>query len=358
MIGLIDYDLQSSTSVKLTPPNLEIMKLSAYYRIEQNKFCRLVPLDTPVDNEYDVLYIFSESDVPVKLPPNLIAAKNVIYGGTAFTNGEYIPFENSIIDHTLPRLNIYVEYLKEQYYKGIKTRIINGLLDASYYRRHAGSEQLPIPAIRPGKPVYIYDKDFFYTGWQDIIKEIGNHRPSSIVFIHPIVCTTLNHFFLIRQDNKISRNNKIILDINIPLSDLNALFHNYTSKLLAEITKTAPIYLSLGGSFLSSFEYYKDLIYKLNLLYSFWSHNIPLKIYYCYPKKGYNDPIAELSQRITSWARGNEDNTINNLIEYKTKKADHTAKNQRDLILKFYPSAKDLFSQSQADLVKRRMWRI
>lgn len=34
MIGLIDYDLQTTDNQYLTPPNLEIMKLATYYRGE------------------------------------------------------------------------------------------------------------------------------------------------------------------------------------------------------------------------------------------------------------------------------------------------------------------------------------
>ena len=45
MIGVVDYDLQTSNSLKLTPPNLEIMKIATYYRLEENTFVRLVPLN-------------------------------------------------------------------------------------------------------------------------------------------------------------------------------------------------------------------------------------------------------------------------------------------------------------------------
>lgn len=359
MIGLIDYDLQSSTSINLTPPNLEIMKLAAYYRLEENTFCQLVPLDKNVENEYDQLYVFSESETPVILPPNLIAAKNIVLGGTAFTNGEYIPFSNSLIDYTLPRTNIYSEYLKNKYNDGIKAKIISNLLDATYYRCKAGNKVLPIPAIRPGKQVFIYDRILFIEEWDSIIEQIVDHKPSSIVFVHPIFCKTLTQFFMIRNNPKISRDNRIILDLDIPLEDLNHLFTNYKNALLADITKTSHVFITLGGSFQSSFAYYKDLIYKLNLLYAFWAKGIPLKIYYTYPKIGFTDPIATLSQRIASWSRRlAATKSVNQIIEFKTKKADHTAEEQRNLLLKFYPSAADLFTQNQTDLMKKRMWRI
>ena len=45
MIGLVDFDLQTSTSTSLLIPNLEIMKLATYYKKEENTFCRLIGLN-------------------------------------------------------------------------------------------------------------------------------------------------------------------------------------------------------------------------------------------------------------------------------------------------------------------------
>ena len=60
MIGLVDYDLQTSTSTSLLIPNLEIMKLATYYRIEENHFCRLLTLEEQELGSYDKIYFFSE----------------------------------------------------------------------------------------------------------------------------------------------------------------------------------------------------------------------------------------------------------------------------------------------------------
>ena len=94
MIGLVDLQLQSWDKPQLCPPNLEIMKLATYYKQEENKFCRLINLDETEFGGYEKIYIFSESKEFVKVPDALKRAPNVIYGGTAFTNGKYIPFEN------------------------------------------------------------------------------------------------------------------------------------------------------------------------------------------------------------------------------------------------------------------------
>ena len=62
MIGLLDYDWCSSKSTTSLIPNLEIMKLATYYKIEENKYCRLLDLNEESLDSYNKIYFFSESD--------------------------------------------------------------------------------------------------------------------------------------------------------------------------------------------------------------------------------------------------------------------------------------------------------
>ena len=76
-------------------------------------------------------YIFSENDNCIDVPPAFKQAKNVIYGGSAFTNKKYVPFENELIDFTIPKPNIYSGLLKERYQIGVKEKNINHILEDS-----------------------------------------------------------------------------------------------------------------------------------------------------------------------------------------------------------------------------------
>ena len=67
MIGLVDYDLQTTSLVGLVPPNIEIMKLATYYKNEENTFCRLIDLKEQELSSYDKIYFFSEQE---KYPEN------------------------------------------------------------------------------------------------------------------------------------------------------------------------------------------------------------------------------------------------------------------------------------------------
>ena len=360
MIGLVDYDLQTSTSVKLNPPNLEIMKLATYYKQEENTFCRLISLDETELTSYDKIYFFSEKSITPDIPPQFLQASNVIYGGTVFTNRVYIPFQNSIIDHTIPRPAIYKEYLKQKYQDGIKAGIINHILDDTYYRCYAGNEQLPISPVLPKKRVFLYDREFFYDNWEDIIDNISERKPATIIRIHPIICNTLNQYFSVRKKDKIARTNEIILDLNIPLEEVNYMLKKYQNAFLGDILVSSSVYITLGGTFSTSQQYYKDFIYKMNLLYAFWSRNIPLKIKYIEPNIGVTDKLAPLSKAVAIWTNRIElvrNKSINERIILKSKKKS-PAHEARDELIKFFPDAKDLFDQTYQQLAERRYWRL
>lgn len=361
MIGLCDIDLQTTTSVKLRPPNLEIMKLATYYRVEENTFCRLINLNETDLSGYDKIFLFSEQDKQVTIPVAFHQANNIIYGGTGFTNKIYIPFENELIDYTLPCPAIYKEYLKEKYNEGVKSQVITHLLDDTYYRRYAGKNQLPIPPIRPKHRIFIYDRKFLQPGWEEMIDDMIEHKPANIICIHPIICQTITDYFKLRSKEKISRANTILLRLEIPPSEINYMLKKYEPYFLADISMQSNVMLELGGDFPTNIQYYQDMISKLNLLYSFWSYSIPIKIKYIPASIGKINPIQNLSEKIEVWSNNlfnNTKTTINDKIVYKSKKNKSIAHEERDLILKMFPHAADLFNQNYNDISQRRLWRL
>ena len=288
-------------------------------------------------------------------------ANNIIFGGTTFTGGIYKPFKNSIIDYTIAKPTIYKDFLKMKYNNGIKTKVIEHVLDDSYYRIFLDHKQLPMPPIHRNKRLIIYDKDFLHDNWQFIINILINRKPSSIYCIHPIVCHTLSEFIAVRAFNKIARSNLIVLDLNIPLSEVYYLFKSYKNLFLADIVKTTPVAIFLGGSFPTSFQYYKDFIYKINLLYSFWSKGIELKIKYEYPKTGYNNPVENLELAIESWTngKGKYERTLEEKItKHLSKEQMQILNEEKQLLLKFHPEVKELFIQNFNSLQKGGYWRL
>ena len=360
MIGLVDLQLQSWDKLQLCPPNLEIMKLATYYQQEENIFCRLINLDETDISSYDKVYIFSEAKDFTTVPDAFKRASNVIYGGTAFTNGKYVPFENKLIDYTIARPRIYANFLKEKRVAGLKDKEIQRLLDNSYYRWHAGDEVLPLPAIRKRHRIYIYDKDFFQEGWQKIVEKILDRNPSSINLIHPAHYHKISDFLEARENYLIARHNDAYLDLNIPLKETPILMKHYKNRLLAVIAPSSQVYLSLGGSFHYKTDYLKDIIYKLNLLYVFWSCNIPIKIKYEEPTFGCYNPIADLSKLISTWTQGDTKDyksIIDRIPKDKKMTEIRPEREQLRLILERYPSHETLFRQTSETVQKGGLWK-
>lgn len=353
MIGLLDYDCLQSESTTRIIPNLEIMKLATYYKTEENHFCRLLSLDEKELDSYEKIYFFSETGRKLLIPDSFKRANNVIYGGTAFTNGEYIPFENEIIDYIIPKIAIYKNFLKEKYSSGIKNLVITHVLDDTYYRMYAGNNKLPVLPIQTKKRVFIYDRTFFYPDWQEIIQEISDRKPSGIYTIHPIICKTLSQFFSIRKKEKIAKTNEIILDLDIPLNEVNYMLKNYKKLFLAEIFNHSRIYIPLKSNWVTVNTYYKNIIYTLNLLYAFWANSIPIKIYLYHPKIGIINPVMNFEQFIVSWSSSKNNKTL-----FEKFKKNNKMLAEYEKIIKNFPYAKTLFNQTYKELSAKGFWNL
>ena len=357
MIGLLDVDWSLSTSSTFLFPNIEIMKLASYYKLEENQFCRLLTLDDTDLTAYDKIYIFSELHSNLTLPSNFLRHENIIFGGSALTKGKYIPFDNEIIDYTIPRTYIYKEVLKQKYNAGIKAKIISNVLDNTYYRNYAGNNKLPLPAVLPRKQVILYDRDFFYSDWKETIQEISDRRPSTILRIHPIICNKLSDYFDVRSFSKIARSNTIILDMGIPLEDVNYMLRNYKNLFLADIVPNSNVMLYLGGTWPTTLQYCRDLIYKLNLLLSFWSRGITIKLYYKEPEVGTINPLENLEKAAVLWSTSKIEG-VKLIDKIPKKKKNNPIKEQYEEVLRLFPSSKALFEQSFKEISQRGYWNL
>lgn len=336
------------------------MKLATYYQAEENKFCRLINLDEQEFGGYEKVYIFSESRDYITVPEAFRKADNVIYGGTAFTNGKYIPFENKLIDYTLARTRIYTQFLRDKYQAGLQEIELNRLWENSYYRWHAGDAVLPLPSIRKRHRIYIYDIDFFQEGWREVIDKIMDRHPSSINFIHPAHYKKISDFLEVRENSLIAKGNDAYLDLNIPLKETPILMKHYKNRLLAVINKSSQVYLSIGGSFHYQTDYLKDIIYKLNLLYIFWSCGIPLKMKYEEPTLGCYNPLSDLEKLIMTWTQGetcNYKSIIDRIPKDKKMTEVRPEREQLRIILDRYPNSETLFRQTTETVRKGGFWK-
>lgn len=143
---------------------------------------------------------------------------------------------------------------------------------------------------------------------------------------------------------KFSKTADFLLELNIPLEEADYMIRKYKNLFLANINHSSSVCLSLGNSFATNYQYYRDFIYKMNLLYKFWCANIPVKLKYCTPQIGAKDPLATLSSMVVKWSSGRS--KFNYSLEEKidfVRTGDKTLKEEKAHLLKFAPSAKNLF---------------
>ena len=179
---------------------------------------------------------------------------------------------------------------------------------------------------------------------------IINRKPSSINFIHPAHYKKISDFLEVRENALIAKGNDAYLDLDIPLKETPILMRLYKNRMLAVINPSSQVYLSLGGSFHYQSDYLKDIIYKLNLLYVFWSCNIPMKIKYEEPTLGCYNPISDISKLISTWSQGESCN-YKSIIEIRPERE------QLRVILDRYPSAETLFRQTTETVKKGGFWK-
>lgn len=97
-VGLMDADMARYT---LVPFNLEIMKLSAYYK----KKGEIVILSPDFSPERNTQFIYRQ-DYAGEYPANLTNIENVEYGGLAFSNNKYAPLPLEV-ERMKPDTSIY-----------------------------------------------------------------------------------------------------------------------------------------------------------------------------------------------------------------------------------------------------------
>ena len=348
------YDEEFATAKRgLPPPSLAAMKTAAYLKTEQDDLVILITDLTNAAN-YNKVYFFS--DKPLEdLPKEIFLMDNIIL------YGKYLDPLPQIIEHMMPDITIYHDV--------VQTRLINKItstnralqfLDSIYYQAYGSKgERLPLPPSSRKKRFYIYDEDFLsYEDCWNIFKEIEERAPTGIYTIKPIQCHTLKQFFTLREDyEKVSRANKIILDYFVPLHHFETYFGKYKLKLLGEITKNSEVYVYLGKNYganaYGEVFYLKNLYHSLNLIFSYWSRNIPIKAEMFITEDAVN-PYKEIFQALRQWTNHEDyDKTIADFLN--TKKLTPIL----ETFISNNPTMEIFFNKSKNDLINTRgVWRL
>ena len=127
-VGIMDADMATYT---LVPFNLEVMKLSAYYK-KKGEIVVLSPSFTP---ERNTKFIYRKDYNDGDFPTGLTKAKNVEYGGLAFSNNIYVPLPREI-EVMRPDTEIYarMEQVIKSAKSGNRNKIYQNMMTAEHCR--------------------------------------------------------------------------------------------------------------------------------------------------------------------------------------------------------------------------------
>ena len=217
MIGLVDCEALSRTSSFI--PNLEIMKLYAYFKNEQ--MVRLLTDDSLLDT-CSTIYVRKDREESA-IPSQWLKDKKVIWGGRAFTRGRYIPLPEEI-ENSKPNYNVYNNYIK-----GVLPNVFDEtlpefkFLDYSFLRIHNGFAIQP-KHIATEMPLLIYDNNIFKENYQDKFVIIQESNPNGVHYVHPLIITHPSQIEIFKQYNLVTLGNRLIttpikIDINFATKD-------------------------------------------------------------------------------------------------------------------------------------------
>lgn len=356
MIGIYDWDFSCYKGKGLSTPSIEAMKMATYVKRYEKKPCRLLDSLEQILN-CEKVYFFSNKVVD-DLPPDVFFYDNVEF------YGNYLAEQISpLIQHMPPYVDLYKDHIQKKIAdKRVSPTKALTFLESIYYQAKVEGEDktLPLPPFPSQRRVYIYDRDFLaYEDCWEILDSIIEKKPTSIYMTEMIQCHTIKQFLYLREEyERVSRSNKIALDYFVPLHQLEVYFGKYKMKLLGEITTNSSIYIYLGKSYgaqaYNNTFYVKNILYCLNLLFSYYSRNIPVMAEIYYPKFEEDNPYLEIYKAIKAWAN-NDDWDVELQTSFRTK----IQKEKLKQLLEKHPIMKPFFSYSKNKLKETRgIWRI
>lgn len=351
MIALFDYDFVTAT--KVTYPSLLLTKMATYLA-EQGEDYIMIQEVVP-NNRYEKVLFFSNK-APEDIPIEYLLIENLELLGNC--SKEEPP---ELVHYCIPDISVYNGLIREKLVDGtVTTKKALDFLDSIYYLAKHNGKTLPLPPMGKQKKLFLFDKDIL--GYEDcwsIFDKIMARSPTSIYTVNPILCHSMKQFLYLREEyEKVSRQNEVMLDFFVPTEDFDVYFGKYKLKLLGEITKTSEVGIYLGKNYKNDFYsndfYVRNLLYCMNLVFSYYSRNIPIQAKIWEPI-GVNNPYYDFYRYLRAWTNNkNYDITLRESFS-RSKKAQERTEN----FLELHPIFNEFFNKSKNDLITTRgIWRV
>lgn len=281
MYGFIDCDLLYSKR-RMPIPNLEIMKLMAYYQEEKKEVCHLLLDPAPkILSIYERVFVRSDFCKLEDLISRFPFLPSMTMGGKTFAK-TYIPLEEELMEYMIPDPFIYQEWADQKVAAGELTdKERDTFLNTPYFRAYYGSKRLPPPLLTKKRTVLVYDEDFLaHSDWQEVLETLKEHC-RKVDFLYPLLCRKMSQVTLLQAIPHLKADTEIVLDFSVPEDQYDYFIRKYKGVLLQKNNKN-PYAFYLGKNYYtddySEGFFAKNLYLMMRFLKELWKAHIPVKL--------------------------------------------------------------------------------
>lgn len=159
IIAVCDYDAVAEPNRFF--PNLEVMKLSSYYKTKNHLTYSIFDLKDQTLFTTASKVIIRKDRKNLKIPTDVLGYSNVTYGGLGFTQGQYVALDPDIED-AAPDRGFYDEFLETAKITKVKRAMVNTVLNNAMVRLSldgmtCNSNWDKVDLGRPSKTITIFD---------------------------------------------------------------------------------------------------------------------------------------------------------------------------------------------------------
>lgn len=183
-IGLIDWDLLTCSSGRI--PNLDLMKLSTYYK--KNREITKLLIDFNNMNLYNKIYL--KQDFSYKYPSDLLVNRNLIFEGMKFSNNIYTSSLSEEIHNSNPDYNLYDNILNRKLIKfkseeedNFKNFLNSNLVRLSFNNKDCNIKN-KIDSNRGNIKIYDYNA-LHLNDIEEVLDSFTENSGKKIQFVYP-----------------------------------------------------------------------------------------------------------------------------------------------------------------------------
>jgi len=293
-IGIYDGDIFQPNSKPF--PNLEVMKLSSFYK---NKGCivELAPTLMEIKN-YDKFFIRKDRKRG-KIDKEVLINNNLHYGGLFFSNNIYTPLKKEIEEMT-PDPIIYMPFLREKLLMNKFTEgQVKQFISTAYIRIFYEDWIYDYP-LQHRQSVILYDVDITSNkDWREQVNHFFEISGKKVKILHPVIARSIEDLVYLCETKPFfsDRPTKIVIDLEEIETDFEKFLFSY--KEFLQKYGGQMLFIYINKFYKNKMPYDKYIVEILNKVFLARSEGVKLNLLFI-PSDFYN-PYDKIMTAMADW---------------------------------------------------------